>query len=294
MAQVHSPLRYPGGKSCLYGLLSQILRLNKLERGHYAEPYAGGSGLALTLLFEGHVSDIHLNDIDASIYSFWESVLNKTEALVELIEKTPVTMDEWHRQRDVYQNRGDYDCLQIGFATFFLNRTNRSGIVKSAGVIGGLLQTGNYKIDCRFNREELSRRIRRIAKYRSQIHLHKKDALDFMKWADDTLPTRSFLCIDPPYYNKGSSLYTSFYQPEDHAKVSAMVLGLNKQWVLTYDNVPEIVQLYRLRRQFALDVNYSLQTKRIGTELLIAGKGLRLPLEIRERQTSKPKYRATA
>ena len=295
MALTNSPLRYPGGKSCLYDLAVQILRINKLERGHYAEPYAGGAGLALTLLFEGHVSAIHLNDYDRSIWAFWDSVLNSTDALVAMVEEATVDMDNWYRQREIYLNAADYDDLTLGFATFFLNRTNRSGIVKGAGVIGGLSQDGNYKIDCRFNSTDLSRRIKRIAKYRSRINLYRLDALDFMDRMDETLPERAFYCIDPPYFNKGPSLYTSFYNPEDHAAVSQAVLHLERPWILTYDNTPEISHLYKARRQYGFDVNYSVQTKRVGTELLVASKGLKMPDDVRDRQIHRPQYRtATA
>jgi len=143
--------------------------------------------LALTLLFEGHVSDIHLNDFDRSIWAFWDSALNATDDLISLIETAPIDMEGWYRQRDIYQNASDYDDLTLGFATFFLNRTNRSGIVKGAGVIGGLEQQGNYKMDCRFNRTGLAKRIKRIAKYRSRIHLHQLDALAFMDRMDESL-----------------------------------------------------------------------------------------------------------
>ncbi|WP_208856238.1 DNA adenine methylase [Sphingomonas melonis] len=186
----------------MFDLLAAILRINNLTRGHYAEPYAGGAGLALSLLFEGHVSDVHLNDIDRTIWAFWSSVLTETTEFVRLIECTPVTIAEWHRQREIYLNESDFTDLEVGFATFFLNRTNRSGIVKGAGVIGGLSQDGAYKIDCRFNKEDLARRIRRIAKYKSRIHLHRQDALAFLDSMDESLPDRSFLCIDPPITTK--------------------------------------------------------------------------------------------
>lgn len=287
-----SPLRYPGGKTCLYDLTARILRLNRLDRAHYAEPYAGGSGLALALLFGGHVSDIHLNDVDRSVWAFWQAVLHDTDRLVALIMDTPVNIDQWHKQRQIYLNQDDYDDLPVGFATFFLNRTNRSGIIKGGGVIGGLDQTGNYKIDCRFNRADLARRVRRIAKYRSRINLSRTDALLFIEEMDDALPAKSFFCIDPPYFNKGSSLYTSFYNPGDHLAVSQAVLGLNRPWILTYDNTPEISHLYKARRQFSFDVNYSVQTKRVGSELLVASKGLKLPGEVRERMFYRPQYRA--
>lgn len=147
-----SPLRYPGGKASLMELVSHIIRLNKLQYGHYAEPYAGGCGLALGLLYGGHVSDIHINDIDRGIWTFWHVVLNRTDEFIDLMNRTPVTLDEWRRRRDMQRNQRGLSQLEIAFTTFFLNRTNRSGIIKNAGVIGGLKQSGRYTVDCRFTK----------------------------------------------------------------------------------------------------------------------------------------------
>jgi DNA adenine methylase len=268
--------------------------MNKLTHGHYAEPYAGGCGLALALLYQGHVSDIHINDIDRSVWTFWHVILNRTDEFIDLMNRTPVTVEEWIRQRDIQRSPGRRGHLEIAFATFFLNRTNRSGIIKNAGVIGGLEQNGNYKIDCRFSKDELTRRIRRISKYRSRIHLHRKDAIDFIGYVAKELPAETFLCIDPPYFNKGASLYTSFYMPEDHELVSKRVLRLKNPWVLTYDYCDEIRRLYATRRQFEFSLNYSVQTKRVGSELLIPSKGLRMPTEFREGQTRQSNNKTAA
>jgi DNA adenine methylase len=254
-----------------------------MERGHYVEPYAGGCGLALSLLYGGQASDIHVNDLDRSIWAFWYCVLNETEELVRLVTHTPVNIDEWHNQKQVQQNASTANVLKLGFSTFFLNRTNRSGVIKGAGVIGGLSQEGNYKIDCRFNREELVRRIRRVAKYKSRIHLTNLDAIQFLRETDRKLPEDTFYCIDPPYFTKGSSLYTNFYGPDEHGTVAKAILKLKHKWIVTYDHSKEIMALYSQRRQYIFDINYSIQTKRVGSELLIASKGLRLPSEIRER-----------
>ena len=264
-------------------MLADILRLNQLERGHYVEPYAGGCGLALSLLYGGHASDIHVNDVDRSVWSFWHCALYETEDLARLVERTPVTIDEWHRQREIQRDASTAGVLELGFSTFFLNRTNRSGVIKGAGVIGGLSQQGNYKIDCRFNREELSRRIRRIAKYKSRIHLTNMDAIAFLRETEKSLPENTFYCIDPPYFTKGSSLYTNFYGPNEHKTVAKTILRLKRRWIVTYDHAEEIRAIYSQRRQFLFDINYSIQTKRVGSELLIASKGLRLPPEIRLR-----------
>lgn len=292
MARTTSPLRYPGGKSCLLDLTSQILILNKADRREYAEPYAGGCGLALSLLFGGHVSDIHINDIDPSIWAFWHCVLNETEKFNELIASTPVTIEEWLSQREFLRSQDCTDTLRLGFATFFLNRTNRSGIIKGAGVIGGLQQKGNYKLDCRFNKDGLIKRISRIKKYADRIHLTNLDAIDFLKNKKGYMSSKTFFCIDPPYYKKGSSLYTSFYNPSDHADVANAILSLEHPWMLTYDDTPEIRSLYKDRRQYCFGINYSLQNRRTGTELMIASKGLRLPQSIKVKQVGRPQYRA--
>lgn len=285
---VASPLRYPGGKSCLYDLTSSILRANDLHRGHYVEPYAGGCGLALSLLYGGNVSDIYVNDVDPAIWSFWKAVLDSTDEFLELLDKTPVTLAEREKQKNVYAARNRKDTVRLGFATFFLNRTNRSGVIKGAGVIGGLEQSGPYKIDCRFNKEELSRRILRTAKYREQIHLSNQDAVVFMKRMDKKLPGRSFFCIDPPYFSKGSSLYTDFYGHSEHETVAASVMKLDRPWIVTYDYHEEIKRIYKRRKQYMLSLNYSVQTKRVGSELLIASKGLKIPVDMLTQNEEEP------
>lgn len=273
-------------------LVASILRLNKLEYGHYAEPYAGGCGLALELLYGGHVSDIHINDIDPSIWAFWHCVLNRTDALVDLVQRTPVTVNEWLKQRDVHRTQDTRSVLKLGFSAFFLNRTNRSGIISGAGVIGGLNQKGLYKIDCRYNADDLARRIRRVAKYKDQIHLSNLDAVKFIEKSGKKLPEESLMFVDPPYFNKGSSLYTSFYLPDDHALVARKVMASSRNWIVTYDDTPEIRALYRSRRQYRFDINYSLQDKRLGTELLIASKGIKIPPVVKDRQVNKPQAKA--
>ncbi len=256
-------------------MVAQIIQDNKLERGHYIEPYAGGCGLALSLLFKGFVHELHLNDIDRSIASFWDAILNNTDEFVDLIERTPVTITEWQRQKLVQTNKISANSLELAFSSFFLNRTNRSGVIGKAGVIGGNDQSGSYKLDCRFNKEGLIAKIRQIARYRHRIHFYNLDAVQFINDARDTLPkNKSFFCIDPPYYHKGSSLYANFYEPHDHLEISQVLLKLNRPWVLTYDNAQQIQALYKDRRQFHFDLNYSLAWKRVGTELLVASDDL--------------------
>lgn len=268
-----TPLRYPGGKTQLLPLVIDILKKNDLIYGEYAEPFAGGSGIAISLLLNDYVSKIYLNDLDLSIYSFWHSVINQPKELCRLIEKIDVTIEEWHRQKKVLANPQKYTPLKIGFATLFLNRTNRSGIIKG-GVIGGLDQSGNYKLDCRFNKSDLIRKINRIADHSNRIELSMLDAEIFIKKVIPKTAKNAFINIDPPYFCKGSGLYTNFYKPDDHASLASKVSKIKRKWMVTYDDVDEIRNLYSSFPMYTKNLQYSAQEKRIGVELLIASKEL--------------------
>lgn len=280
MSRSASPLRYPGGKASLFPMVSHILRANNLHYGQYIEPFAGGAGLALSLLYAGEVAEIHINDCDPAIYAFWYSVLYKNKDFVQLINETSINLDEWHKQKSIYKEKDTSNLLFLGFSAFFLNRTNRSGVIDGAGVIGGLSQKGTYKIDCRFNKKPLIQRIERLSKYREQIFLYNEDAIDFINNTKKILNKRSFFCIDPPYFRKGSSLYTNFYNKEDHKNLSKTVLKLNKPWIVTYDVEDEIKKLYSKVRKYNFNLKYSLQQKRIGNELLILSNKVVLPAEL--------------
>lgn len=268
-----TPLRYPGGKTQLLPLVIDILKKNDLIYGEYVEPFAGGSGIAVSLLLNDYVSKIYLNDLDYSIYAFWHSVINESKELCRLVEKTEVTIDEWHRQKKILSNPSKKSILAIGFATLFLNRTNRSGIIKG-GVIGGLDQTGNYKLDCRFNKVDLMRKINRIAIYKDRIDLTMLDAEIFIKKVIPKTANNSFINIDPPYFCKGSGLYTNFYKPEDHTSLASNVSKIKRKWMVTYDDVDEIRNLYGNFPMYTKYLQYSAQEKRIGVELLISCKKL--------------------
>lgn len=274
MARNPSPLRYPGGKFNLYNLLSDIIVKNRLQACEYAEPFAGGCGLALELLLKNDISELHINDIDKGIWSFWHSVLFETDELLARISNTAVTVDEWYRQRQILE-QSDADECALGFATLFLNRTSRSGIIKGSGIIGGKDQRGAYKIDCRFNKSDIAEKIKRISRQKDRISLYNKDALEFIGFASNI--SNVFLMIDPPYFVKGSQLYTSFYTHQDHVDLSNCIGSLDCNWVTTYDNVSEIKGMYEKHRQFEIQIQYSVQTKRKASEILIASRNLDVP-----------------
>lgn len=266
----YSPLRYPGGKANLSAYLKSLIE-NNVERCSYFELYAGGAGAALNLLFSGAVRNIVLNDADFHIYAFWNSLLSETDNLIRLIDTEPITLDNWHKQRMIYDNYHDYPMLDVGFATFFLNRCNRSGILTKAGPIGGFSQVGKYKIACRFNKSDLITRIKRIANRVDDIQVYNLDTLDFINQYLEVLSKEtSFLYLDPPYFKKGKSLYLNYYDIKDHERLRDMLSSIRHlKWVVSYDDVDEIHKLYKGFSTCHHTLNYSLQTKRKTTEFFI-------------------------
>jgi DNA adenine methylase len=264
-----TPLRYPGGKAKLAPYIKTLLQRNALLDGEYVEPYAGGAAIGLELLLHEYVSRIHINDVSKPVHAFWKSLLDRTDELCSLILKTPLTVRAWDKQKRVLQNPAEYDELEVGFATFFLNRTNRSGIL-NGGIIGGRDQTGPWKIDARYNAKELVHRIQSIACFKDRIRLTRQDALTFLKRGIERWPEQTLIYLDPPYYLKGRDLYYDFYEHRDHERVAAFVMErVHKQrWIVSYDNVPEIREMYMGARHVIYDIGYSARVATQGSEVM--------------------------
>ena len=276
MAIFPTPLRYPGGKSKLFPYVEQVFEKNGLLDGHYVEPYAGGAGLAMSLLLNGYARYVHLNDLDRSIFSVWHSIVYNTEEMCRFVQDVKIDLDEWHKQKDIQYKKEAVDLLELGKSTLFLNRTNRSGVL-SGGVIGGFAQNGKYKIDVRFNKKTLIQQIKKIAFYQSRITITNLDAKDFLLNDICELTGPCLVNLDPPYYIQGRNLYKNAYQHKDHAEISAIVPKLRQYWMVTYDNVDPIRELYASFALLEFKINYSLNRKYKGKEILIADPRLQLP-----------------
>ncbi len=274
-----SPLRYPGGKRKIANFIKLLFLENELVGSEYVEPYAGGASVALSLLFEEYASHIHINDLNRSVYTFWRVLLDRPNELCERVERARIDTSEWQRQRAVQHDR-DADELDLAFSTFYLNRTSRSGII-GAGIIGGHGQLGAWKMDARFNKRDLIRRLQRIARFKSRITVTCRDATEYLQQDLPTLGPRSvFLYLDPPYYVKGAKatgLYQNFYDHSDHVEVATLVTRLEVPWIVSYDAAPEIESLYRGFESLSYDLNYSAAVKHFGSERMFFSYGLRVP-----------------
>ena len=274
----YSPLRYPGGKGKLEPFMELLIRQTGHLGGTYVEPFAGGAGIALELLEKGIVSDIVINDLDKGIYSFWRAILSETDRFINDIRNVELTIDEWNRQREIIDDCSRYS-YELGFATFYLNRTNRSGIIKG-GVIGGTEQNGNWRMDARFNREALIERIIKIAKRKNHIHLYNKDVNSFIQNYLPRYQHNAFVYFDPPYFGKGKQLYLNFFSYDDHVRIERMIDNhVNCDWVITYDDVQEIADIYQNHILKRFDLNYSAAVKRKASEIIIFKRKSMIPTD---------------
>jgi DNA adenine methylase len=273
-----SPLRYPGGKTQMKNFIVDLLKQNALIGSTYIEPFAGGAGLAVSLLYNKMVRKIHINDLDITIYYLWTSILNNTECFIRLINETPITMEEWYRQKEIHINYELYSPLQVGFSTFFLNRTNVSGII-TGGPLGGKQQTSKNKLDCRFNKANLIKKIQKIASYKDFITVTNEDASFFIDdYISNMNPNETFIFFDPPYYQQGKNLYSNYYGHKDHLTLCNKIKSLRDYyWITTYDLSREIEKMYQNQRKKIYTLNYSANNKRKAEELLFLSDNISLP-----------------
>ena len=273
----YSPLRYPGGKGKLASFMEYMIDQLGHQGGTYIEPFAGGAGIAMELLLRNVVSRIVINDYDKAVWSFWKAILTETDRFVEEIRMVPLTVDEWQKQHEILVTQNDKYSFELGFAAFYLNRTNRSGIIKG-GVIGGQEQAKDWKMDVRFKREELVTRIQRIAARKKDIKLYNKDVNSFIKNYVPLYEENALIYFDPPYFRKGQQLYMNFFNYKDHVRIEQEIREhVNCDWIITYDYEPQIEEIYHNYNLRLYDLNYSVSTKRKANELMIFKDGIFIP-----------------
>lgn len=271
-----SPLRYPGGKRKIAEFMKDIIVQNEMQGGTYIEPFAGGASIALFLLFNSYVNKIIINDIDRSIYAFWFCVINETDRLCSKIRETEVSVDTWKKQKEIQNSKETADLFDLGFSTFFLNRTNRSGVI-NGGMIGGKEQDGKWKIDARYNKENLIKRIKQVALHKNNIFLYCEDSVNLIYKISKDINEKTLIYFDPPYYNKGSTLYMNHFNHEDHKKLAEFIQELNCKWILTYDYTPEIINMYSDAKKKKLYLDYTAASRVKGIEMLAYSSSLKIP-----------------
>lgn len=277
-SKLYTPLRYPGGKARFAPFVAKVMRINDIDGGHYLEPYAGGAGVALELLFDEVASVVHINDSDPAVAAFWVAATKQNKKLISMVETEPVTVDAWQHWRSVMMGEIRASELHRGFATLFMNRTNRSGIL-NAGMIGGKAQCGRYKLDARFMRHALVERLERIGRWSRKINVYSEDALSLLTRCVEFLPERSLIYLDPPYYVKGRGLYRNYYCHDDHLAISKLIQSRSfpRKWMVSYDDVGEIRSMYLRSKSISYGLQYTAHSRYEGAEVMFFHRDLKIP-----------------
>lgn len=271
MPATYTPVRYPGGKTKLYPLVRAVLEENGLLGCDYPEPFAGGAGPAMKLLLRGDVESAAINDADRAVACMWRAIAFESDLLCEFVATAPLDVGTWLKMRDVYRDPASSD-LDLGLASFYLNRTSVSGVL-GGGIIGGLRQDGAYKMDARFARPGLIEKIRAIGAMRDRIEVSGLDAKEFLA----RRAGRGFAFLDPPYVKKGPSLYRRAFDAHEHEELAAFLAGFEGSWAITYDDAELVDELYRRFDIRRLDISYTENVKRTCREKMILSPGLRWP-----------------
>jgi len=270
ISKFSSPLRYPGGKTRLADFLCKAVEKNFFENEKIVlvEPYAGGAGASLKLLFSGKVDRIIINDLDKAIFAFWKIAVTDTDFLINKIKKVNVNIEEWKKQKKIYNNPSS-SINELAFATLFLNRTNRSGIIEG-GPIGGMKQAGFWNVQARFTKNTIISRLEKIKEFKNKISVRNLDGITLLKQLEkNKCKNRYFIFLDPPYYQKGKSLYLNHYIDKDHKKLLKLLEKSSLKWVMTYDDVSYIQNLYNKFKKNKFTINHSAFKARQGKEILI-------------------------
>ncbi|BCS56802.1 DNA methyltransferase [Adlercreutzia equolifaciens subsp. celatus] len=274
MPATYTPVRYPGGKSKIYPEFRAILERNGLIGASYAEVFAGGAGLAIKLLLRSDVSSIVINDYDRAVFCMWDAIVNNSDEMCSFVNDVDLDVKTWKKQREIYRKRETADPLELAKATFYLNRTNVSGIL-GGGLIGGLDQKGAYKMGARFTRDTLIKKIENIADRKDDIEVSQLDAEVFI---DRYLQNKGlFAYLDPPYVQKGPGLYRDSFDEAKHRSLAKKLGNCKSKWVVTYDKDILIDSIYDQYESTSIDIAYTANARTVGKEKIILGPGLSWP-----------------
>lgn len=262
-----SPLRYPGGKGLLLKFVQKVLSRNVPRDATYVEPFAGGAGVALGLLQSKTVERAIIGDADPRIAAFWRAVTQHHSEFVERVQQCNVNIDTWHKQAEVVATCAKND-VELGFATFFLNRTNHSGVI-DARPIGGLAQEGPWPLDCRFNKPNLIERLKTVHSLAGQIVVREGDGVELAANAASELDGSVFIYADPPYLAKSVDLYLDTMTYQRHEELAHTLRSCNVPWMVSYDVDERVVNdLYSDARILQFGLRHSARRSHIGRELM--------------------------
>ena len=133
-------------------------------------------------------------------------------------------------------------------------------------------------MDARFNREDVIRRITKIADCAGRIEVACGDAVKFLREKSSGFGEKDLIYVDPPYFEKGRLLCYDAYGPDDHAAVAELLAEFERpSWVVSYDDVDAIRSLYAFAPRLQYTIGNSARSRTRGREVMFFSKGMAVP-----------------
>lgn len=262
---MRSPFRYPGGKTWFVPYIRKWLKTFG-EDIELIEPFAGGGIVSLTAGFENLAKKIIMVEKDEDIAAVWQTILGREGRwLAEQIISFKITP----QNVKAVLNEHPTSLRQRAFITILKNRLHHGGILAHGA---GLIKNGeNGKgLRSRWYPGTLKKRIMDIAVVRSKIKFIQGDGLEIIEKNLDRNDVVFF--IDPPYTKAGRRLYK--YHEIDHEKLFDLVEHINGDFLITYDDAPEIKAL-ALQRGFVVEKVLMKTTHHLKKYELVIGRNLK-------------------
>ena len=261
---MRSPFRYPGGKTWFVPYIRKWLKTFS-EDIELIEPFAGGGIVGLTAAFENLAKNIVMVEKDEDIAAVWRTILGgHGRWLAEQITSFEITP----KNVKAVLNSHPTSLRERAFITILKNRLHHGGILAHGA---GLIKNGeNGKgLRSRWYPATLKKRIVDINVVRSKIKFIQGNGLEIIEKNLDRNDVVFF--IDPPYTKAGRRLYK--YHEIDHEKLFELVEHINGDFLITYDDAPEIEAL-ALQRCFKVEKVLMKTTHHLKKYELVIGRHL--------------------
>jgi DNA adenine methylase len=259
--------RYPGGKS---RIAHQIVK----EMGNiqeYREPFFGGGSIGLEVLESLPLgADVWVNDKYPPLASLWKMIIEDPYPLMDRISEYVPTVDDFFRIKQIFLGMPEIlSEEERAMMCLVLHQISFSGLgVKAGGPIGGKTQKGTYKVDCRWSPRTLNAKILKAHRLFQRANV-TCTAVDYVRLLEDATP-QTTVYLDPPYYVRGNDLYQEPFSVQDHEELAVILRGLDCKWFISYDDCPEIRDLYSWAKIIEFKRQYAIKNaKREVVELLI-------------------------
>jgi DNA adenine methylase len=237
----YSPFRYPGGKTWLVPWVRQWLHSLPAKPVEFIEPFVGGGSISLTVAFEDLADHVLMIELDDQIAAVWRTILSRNrEWLAERIVRFKLS---YATAIDVIKTSAT-STRQKAFQTLVKNRTYHGGILANGS---GLLKHGeNGKgIHSRWYPQTLYKRIMDIGKVAHRMTFAEGDGIEAIRRYANI--EHGVFFIDPPYTAGGKKAGKRLYRfcDLDHSELFRVVSTVRGDFLMTYDDAPEVEELAR-------------------------------------------------